>query len=52
MWIAIEQFGLAKEVWFTELPGLKHGIPSHDTFGKFTPPLIPGGSAFFFPLGC
>ncbi|SFI98373.1 ISAs1 family transposase, partial [Nitrosomonas sp. Nm34] len=35
MWVAIEQFGLAKEeAWFTELPGLKHGIPSHDTFGE------------------
>ncbi len=34
MWVAIEQFGLAKEAWFTELLGLKHGIPSHDTFGE------------------
>ena len=33
-WVAIEEFGLAKEEWFTELLGLKHGIPSHDTFGE------------------
>jgi predicted transposase YbfD/YdcC len=33
-WVAIEEFGLAKEAWFTELLGLAHGIPSHDTFGE------------------
>ena len=32
-WVAIEEFGKAKEEWFTELLGLTHGIPSHDTFG-------------------
>ena len=32
-WVAVEQFGLAKEEWFTELLGLEHGISSHDTFG-------------------
>ncbi|VAW90184.1 Transposase, IS4 family [hydrothermal vent metagenome] len=32
-WVAIEQFGKAKEDWFTEQLGLIHGIPSHDTFG-------------------
>ena len=32
-WVAVEEFGLAKEQWFTELLGLAHGIPSHDTFG-------------------
>jgi len=32
-WVAIEEFGQAKEQWFTELLGLKNGIPSHDTFG-------------------
>ena len=32
-WVAIEEFGQAKEQWFTELLGLKYGIPSHDTFG-------------------
>jgi predicted transposase YbfD/YdcC len=33
-WVAIEEFGKAKEFWFTEILGLTHGIPSHDTFGK------------------
>ncbi len=33
-WGAVEEFGLAKEEWFTELLGLEHGIPSHDTFGE------------------
>jgi DDE_Tnp_1-associated len=32
-WGAAEEFGLAKEEWFTELLGLEHGIPSHDAFG-------------------
>jgi len=32
-WVAIEEFGEAKEDWFTELLGLENGIPSHDTFG-------------------
>tara|TARA_Y100000588_G_C14098826_1_gene857819 strand:- start:15 stop:1127 length:1113 start_codon:yes stop_codon:yes gene_type:complete len=33
-WVAIEEFGKAKEEWFTEVLGLEHGIPSHDTLGK------------------
>jgi predicted transposase YbfD/YdcC len=33
-WVAIEEFGLAKEDWFTEILGLENGIPSHDTFGE------------------
>jgi len=33
-WVKIEHFGRAKEAWFTQLLGLKHGIPSHNTFGK------------------
>lgn len=33
-WVSIEQFGKAKEKWFTAVLGLKHGIPSHDTFGR------------------
>ncbi len=32
-WVVIEEFGKAKEEWFTKLLGLTHGIPSHDTFG-------------------
>ncbi|MGB5600081.1 MAG: ISAs1 family transposase [Thiothrix litoralis] len=33
-WASIEQFGRAKEKWFTSVLDLKHGIPSHDTFGR------------------
>lgn len=32
-WVAVEEFGNAKKAWFTELLGLPHGVPSHDTFG-------------------
>jgi len=32
-WVEIEEFGLAKQDWFTEQLGLINGIPSHDTFG-------------------
>lgn len=33
-WVAIEIFGKAKRAWFTDVLGLKYGIPSHDTFGN------------------
>jgi predicted transposase YbfD/YdcC len=33
-WAEIEEFGKAKEVFFTELLALPNGIPSHDTFGR------------------
>ena len=33
-WVGIEEFGKAKEAWFTELLKLPNGIPSHDTFGR------------------
>lgn len=33
-WVAIEHFGDCKKDWFTEILGLEHGIPSHDTLGK------------------
>jgi len=33
-WVDIEEFGKAKEAWFTDLLGLPNGIPSHDTFGR------------------
>lgn len=33
-WVSIEEFGKAKEAWFTEVLGLDNGIPSHDTFGN------------------
>lgn len=32
-WVAIERFGKAKKRWFGLYLPLKHGIPSHDTFG-------------------
>ena len=32
-WVAVEEFGKAKEAWFTEQLNLENGIPSHDTFG-------------------
>jgi predicted transposase YbfD/YdcC len=32
-WVAIERFGQAKKSWFQKFLVLKHGIPSHDTFG-------------------
>lgn len=33
-WVEIEEFGKAKEAFFTELLNLPNGIPSHDTFGQ------------------
>jgi predicted transposase YbfD/YdcC len=33
-WVEIEEFGKAKETWFTDLLKLPNGIPSHDTFGR------------------
>lgn len=33
-WVEIEEFGKAKEGWFTQLLNLPNGIPSHDTFGR------------------
>src|SRR5712691_4059368 len=33
-WGEIEEFGKAKQDWFTELLDLPNGIPSHDTFGR------------------
>ncbi len=30
-WVEIEEFGKAKEAWFTEWLDLPNGIPSHDT---------------------
>lgn len=32
-WVAIERYGNAKIEWFKKYLPLKHGIPSHDTFG-------------------
>jgi predicted transposase YbfD/YdcC len=33
-WVEIEEFGKAKEAFFTQLLDLANGIPSHDTFGR------------------
>src|SRR5260370_37183647 len=33
-WVEIEEFGKAKEAFFTELLDLSNGMPSHDTFGR------------------
>lgn len=33
-WVEIEEFGKAKETFFTEWLDLPNGIPSHDTFGR------------------
>jgi predicted transposase YbfD/YdcC len=33
-WVEIEEFGKAKEAWFTQFLDLPNGIPSHDTFGR------------------
>ena len=32
-WVAVEEFGRAKQSWFAKFLELPHGIPSHDTFG-------------------
>lgn len=32
-WVAVERFGKAKRSWFEKYLPLKHGVPSHDTFG-------------------
>ena len=33
-WVAIARFGRAKRKWFRGFLTLRHGIPSHDTFGR------------------
>jgi predicted transposase YbfD/YdcC len=37
----MEDFGLAKEEWFKTFLGLRHGIPSHDTFNRVFAALDP-----------
>lgn len=34
-WVDVAQFGEAKQDWFEQFLHLPHGIPSHDTFGRF-----------------
>jgi predicted transposase YbfD/YdcC len=33
-WVAVQEFGEAKEDWFRGFLELRNGIPSHDTFGR------------------
>lgn len=33
-WVAIAEYGRAKQSWFARFLGLPNGIPSHDTFGR------------------
>jgi predicted transposase YbfD/YdcC len=33
-WVAVEEFGKAKEKWLSSFLKLPKGIPSHDTFGR------------------
>jgi hypothetical protein len=42
-WVAIEEFGLAKEEWLTELLGLEYGTPSQDTFGEVYAAIVSRG---------
>ena len=34
-WVDVAEFGKAKEAWLRAFLKLPHGIPSHDTFGRF-----------------
>lgn len=40
-WTDIEEFGHAREAWLRRFLELPHGIPSHDTFGRFFARLDP-----------
>jgi predicted transposase YbfD/YdcC len=33
-WVAVEQFGLARQAWFESFLELRSGIPAHDTFWR------------------
>ena len=33
-WVEVEEYGKAKEAWLRRFLELRHGIPSHDTFGR------------------
>ncbi len=33
-WVAVHDFGVAREAWLKAFLALPHGIPSHDTFGR------------------
>ena len=34
-WVDVESFGKARQEWLQTFLALPHGIPSHDTFGRF-----------------
>ena len=40
-WVELEDFGKAKSEWLRTFLRLPHGIPSHDTFGRFFAALDP-----------
>ena len=40
-WVAIAHFGRAKRKWFRGFLTLRHGVPSHDTFGRVFAALDP-----------
>jgi predicted transposase YbfD/YdcC len=40
-WVAVARFGRAKRKWFRTFLTLRHGIPSHDTFGRVFAALDP-----------
>jgi len=40
-WVAVAEFGQAKEKWLRTFLCLPHGIPSHDTFGRVFAQLDP-----------
>ena len=40
-WVAVAQFGHAKRKWFRGFLTLRHGVPSHDTFGRVFAALDP-----------
>jgi predicted transposase YbfD/YdcC len=47
-WVAVADFGRAKQSWFEEFLELPHGIPSHDTFGDVFKLLDPEQFRRFF----
>lgn len=46
--VAIEEYGLAKEAWLRTFLDLPNGIPSHDTLGRVFAALNPGSLAEAF----